>query len=71
MSMSSTQPPIQRWCPNWGGDFEKMAYYTTCAALDDAGIGHAELDRLTIGACDELNGLAAFIEKRAPDFKLR
>jgi hypothetical protein len=35
---------------------EEMAYYTSHAALDDAGVSRGQLDSLTIGACDELDG---------------
>lgn len=35
---------------------EEMAYHTSHAALADAGVGREQLDSLTIGACDELDG---------------
>jgi len=35
---------------------EEMAYRTSRAALDDARVTRAQLDHLTIGACDELDG---------------
>jgi acetyl-CoA acetyltransferase len=35
---------------------EEMAYRTSRAALDDAGVSRGQLDHLTIGACDELDG---------------
>jgi acetyl-CoA acetyltransferase len=35
---------------------EEIAFRTARAALADAGIGRAQLDHLTIGACDELDG---------------
>lgn len=35
---------------------EEMAYRTARAALDDAGLTRKQLDHLTIGACDELDG---------------
>jgi acetyl-CoA acetyltransferase len=35
---------------------EEMAYSTARRALDDAGVTRAQLDSLTIGACDELDG---------------
>jgi acetyl-CoA acetyltransferase len=35
---------------------EEMAYRTARAALDDAGVTRRQLDSLTIGACDELDG---------------
>ena len=35
---------------------EEMAYATARAALDDAGVARGQLDSLTIGACDELDG---------------
>lgn len=35
---------------------EEMAYQTSRAALDDAGVSRKQLDHLTIGACDELDG---------------
>ena len=35
---------------------EEMVYRTSYAALADAGVDRAQLDSLTIGACDELDG---------------
>jgi len=35
---------------------EEMVYQTSRAALDDGGVSRAQLDHLTIGACDELDG---------------
>jgi len=35
---------------------EEMAYHTSRAALDSAGVSRGQLDSLTIGACDELDG---------------
>jgi hypothetical protein len=35
---------------------EEMAYATARAALDDAGVTRRQIDSLTIGACDELDG---------------
>ena len=35
---------------------EEMAYRTSSAALDHAAVSRAQLDSLTIGACDELDG---------------
>ena len=35
---------------------EELAYKTSRAALDDAGVSRGQLDHLTIGACDELDG---------------
>ena len=35
---------------------EEMAYYTSRAALDAAGVSRRQLDSLTLGACDELDG---------------
>ena len=35
---------------------EEMAYHTARAALDSAGVSRRQLDSLTIGACDELDG---------------
>jgi acetyl-CoA acetyltransferase len=35
---------------------EEMAYATARAALDDAGVSRGQIDSLTIGACDELDG---------------
>ena len=35
---------------------EEMAYYTSRAALDAAGVTRGQLDSLTIGACDEFDG---------------
>jgi acetyl-CoA acetyltransferase len=35
---------------------EEMAYHTSRAALDAAGVSRRQLDSLTIGACDELDG---------------
>ena len=35
---------------------EEMAYATARAALDNAGVSRQQLDSLTIGACDELDG---------------
>ncbi len=35
---------------------EEMAYYTSRAALESAGVSRGQLDSLTIGACDELDG---------------
>lgn len=35
---------------------EEMAYRTARAALDDAGVSRAQLDSVTLGACDELDG---------------
>lgn len=35
---------------------EEMAYDTSAAALRAAGVGRAELDHITIAACDELDG---------------
>lgn len=35
---------------------EEMAYYTSRAALDDAGVSRRQLDSITLGACDELDG---------------
>lgn len=35
---------------------EEMAYAAARAALDDAGVSRRQLDSLTIGACDELDG---------------
>jgi acetyl-CoA acetyltransferase len=35
---------------------EEMAYHTARAALDSAGVSRRQLDSLTLGACDELDG---------------
>ena len=35
---------------------EEMAYHTARAALDSAGVSRQQLDSLTLGACDELDG---------------
>src|SRR3989442_5404766 len=35
---------------------EEMAYHTARAALDAAGVTRRQLDSLTLGACDELDG---------------
>jgi acetyl-CoA acetyltransferase len=35
---------------------EEMAYHTSRAALDAAGVTRRQLDSLTLGACDELDG---------------
>src|SRR5439155_3369882 len=35
---------------------EEMAYHTAHAALDAAGVTRRQLDSLTLGACDELDG---------------
>src|SRR5450432_26109 len=35
---------------------EEMAYYTARAALDSAGVSRRQIDSLTLGACDELDG---------------
>src|SRR5437660_5537240 len=35
---------------------EEMAYHTVRAALDSAGVTRRQLDSLTLGACDELDG---------------
>lgn len=35
---------------------EEMAYYTSRAALESAGVSRGQLDSLTIGACDEFDG---------------
>jgi len=35
---------------------EEMVYYTTRAALDAAGVHREQIDTLTTGACDELDG---------------
>jgi Acetyl-CoA acetyltransferase len=35
---------------------EEMAYHTSKAALDDAGVTRRQLDSVTLGACDELDG---------------
>lgn len=35
---------------------EELAYHTSHAALADAGISRRQLDHITIGACDELDG---------------
>ena len=35
---------------------EEMVYHTARAALDNAGITRRELDHVTLGACDELDG---------------
>ncbi len=35
---------------------EEMAYHTTRAALDSAGVSRRQVDSLTLGACDELDG---------------
>jgi hypothetical protein len=46
-------PPSER---EQGRRLEEMAYHTSHAALDAAGVSRAQLDSLTIGACDELDG---------------
>lgn len=35
---------------------EEMVYHTARAALDDAGVTRGQLDHVTLGACDELDG---------------
>jgi acetyl-CoA acetyltransferase len=35
---------------------EEMVYYTARAALDHAGVTRGQLDHVTLGACDELDG---------------
>lgn len=35
---------------------EEMVYYTSHAALAAAGVGRGQLDSITLGACDELDG---------------
>ena len=35
---------------------EEMAYHTSKAALDNAGVTRRQLDSVTLGACDELDG---------------
>jgi len=35
---------------------EEMAYHTSRAALDSAGVSRRQLDSVTLGACDELDG---------------
>jgi acetyl-CoA acetyltransferase len=35
---------------------EEMAYHTARAALDSAGVSRRQVDSLTLGACDELDG---------------
>jgi acetyl-CoA acetyltransferase len=35
---------------------EEMVYHTARAALDDAGVTRGQLDSVTLGACDELDG---------------
>ena len=35
---------------------EEMVYHTARAALDNAGISRGQLDHITLGACDELDG---------------
>jgi acetyl-CoA acetyltransferase len=39
-----------------GHRLEEMVYHTSHAALDHAGIHRRELDHVTLGACDELDG---------------
>jgi hypothetical protein len=46
-------PPSQR---EDGLRLEEMTYRTSAAALEMAGVSRRELDSLTIGACDELDG---------------
>ena len=49
----ATHPPAQRI-----GHLrlEEMVYHTSRAALDHAGVSRGELDHVTLGACDELDG---------------
>jgi acetyl-CoA acetyltransferase len=49
----ATYPPTAR---ERGLRLEEMAYRTARAALDDARVSRRQLDSLTIGACDELDG---------------
>ena len=46
-------PAVQRAA---GHRLEEMVYHTAHAALDHAGIHRRELDHVTLGACDELDG---------------
>ena len=39
-----------------GRRLEEMAWHTATAALGDAGVSRRQLDSLTLGACDELDG---------------
>jgi len=50
---TATHPPAiaQR-----GLRLEEIAYHTAHAALEDAGVSRQQLDHLTLGACDELDG---------------
>ena len=49
----ATHPPAQRI-----GHLrlEEMVYHTSRAALDHAGVSRGEIDNVTLGACDELDG---------------
>jgi acetyl-CoA acetyltransferase len=49
----ATHPPSQRECSL---RLEEMVYHTTRAALDGAGVSRRQVDSLTMGACDELDG---------------
>lgn len=50
---TATHPPAIN---HSGMRLEEIAYHTARAALDDAGVSRKQLDHLTIGACDELDG---------------
>jgi acetyl-CoA acetyltransferase len=49
----ATHPPSQS---ERGLRLEEMAYHTARAALDAADVSRRQLDSLTLGACDELDG---------------
>ncbi|MCY1210535.1 3-oxoadipyl-CoA thiolase [compost metagenome] len=50
---TATHPPAM---DHRGKRLEEIAFHTARAALDDAGVSRGQLDHLTIGACDELDG---------------
>lgn len=49
----ATHPPAMRIDDR---RLEEMVYHTACAALSDAGVTRGQLDNVTLGACDELDG---------------